>query len=42
MPEAPTKPTYLVDAYADPVVVRLEGRACYANSAQPAGFLHAA
>ena len=32
MPEAPTQPVYLVDAYADPVVVRLEGRACHANS----------
>jgi anti-anti-sigma factor len=32
MPEAPAKPAYLVDAYADPVVVRVEGRACHANS----------
>lgn len=28
----PTKPTFLVDAYADPVVVRIEGRASFANS----------
>ena len=27
------KPTYLVDAYSDPVVVRIEGRACFQNSA---------
>lgn len=33
MPEAANKPTYLVDAYSDPVVVRLEGRACFTNSA---------
>lgn len=33
MSEAPAQPAYLVDAYADPVVVRLEGRACHANSA---------
>lgn len=32
MTAAPAKPVYLVDAYADPVVVRLEGRACHANS----------
>ncbi len=31
MPES-TKPTFLVDAYADPVVVRIEGRASFANS----------
>lgn len=28
----PAKPTFLVDAYADPVVVRIEGRASFANS----------
>ena len=39
MPEAPAKPVYLVDAYADPVVVRLEGRACYANSVSLQDFL---
>ena len=27
-----TKPVYLVDAAADPVVVRIEGRACFQNS----------
>ena len=31
MPEA-SKPTFLVDAYADPVLVRIEGRASFANS----------
>jgi anti-anti-sigma factor len=39
MPEAPAKPVYLVDAYADPVVVRLEGRACHANSVSLQDFL---
>jgi anti-anti-sigma factor len=33
MPEVANKPNYLVDAYSDPVVVRLEGRACFNNSA---------
>lgn len=33
MPDAANKPIYLVDAYSDPVVVRLEGRACFTNSA---------
>jgi len=28
-----TKPVYLVDAYSDPVVVRIEGRASFLNSA---------
>ena len=28
----PTKPTFLVDAYATPVMVRIEGRASFANS----------
>lgn len=32
MPETAHKPTYLVDAYSDPVVVRLEGRASFTNS----------
>ncbi len=27
------KPIYLVDAYSDPVVIRIEGRACFLNSA---------
>lgn len=26
------KPVYLVDAYSDPVVVRIDGRACFQNS----------
>ena len=29
----PAKPVYLVDAYSDPVVIRLEGRASFLNSA---------
>src|SRR5882672_6562592 len=29
----PGKPIYLVDAYSDPVVVRIEGRASFQNSA---------
>jgi anti-sigma B factor antagonist len=33
MPEIATKPIYLVDAYSDPVVVRIEGRASFQNSA---------
>src|SRR5450756_2054307 len=33
MPEVASKPVYLVDAYSDPVVVRIEGRACFQNSA---------
>jgi len=33
MPETATKPVYLVDAYSDPVVVRIEGRASFQNSA---------
>ena len=33
MSETSHKPVYLVDAYADPVIVRLEGRACHANCA---------
>jgi len=32
MPEA-GKPVYLVNAYSDPVVVRIDGRACFQNSA---------
>lgn len=35
MPE-PAKPSFLVDAYSDPVVVRIEGRASFQNS----GSLH--
>src|SRR3954470_22841035 len=33
MPEIASKPVYLVDAYSDPVIVRIEGRACFQNSA---------
>ena len=33
MPEAAGKPVYLVDAYSDPVVVRIAGRASFQNSA---------
>jgi anti-sigma B factor antagonist len=33
MPETATKPVYLVDAYSDPVLVRIDGRACFQNSA---------
>ena len=32
MPESASKPVYLVDAYSDPVVVRIDGRACFQNS----------
>lgn len=32
MPDAANKPVFLVDAYSDPVVVRIEGRACLQNS----------
>lgn len=32
MPEPASKPVYLVDAYSDPVVVRIEGRASFQNS----------
>lgn len=33
MPETATKSVYLVDAYSDPVLVRIDGRACFQNSA---------
>lgn len=33
------KPVYLVDAYSDPVVVRIEGRACFQNSAGLRDFM---
>ena len=39
MPEAATKPVYLADAYSDPVVVRIEGRACFQNSASLREFI---
>jgi anti-sigma B factor antagonist len=32
MSEAATKPVFLADAVADPVLVRVEGRACFSNS----------
>ncbi len=35
----PAKPTFLVDAYADPVVVRIEGRASFANSGSLRDFV---
>jgi anti-sigma B factor antagonist len=31
MPESPTKPVFLVDAYATPVVVKIDGRASFLN-----------
>jgi anti-anti-sigma factor len=33
MPEIASKPVYLVDAYSDPILVRVEGRANFHNSA---------
>ena len=33
MPEIATKPVYLVNADSDPVIVRIDGRACFQNSA---------
>jgi len=38
MPETSSSPVFLVDAYADPVVVRIEGRACFMNSASLKDF----
>lgn len=35
----PAKPAFLVDAYSDPVVVRIEGRASFLNSAAVKDFL---
>ena len=35
----PTKPTFLVDAYADPVLIRIEGRASFANSGSLKDFV---
>ncbi|MBL9216373.1 MAG: STAS domain-containing protein [Opitutaceae bacterium] len=37
----PAKPTFLVDAYADPVLVRIEGRASFANSGSLRDFVSA-
>ena len=39
MPEIATKPIYLVDAYSDPVVVRIEGRASFQNSTALRDFI---
>ena len=39
MREAASKPVYLADAYSDPVVVRVEGRACFLNSASLRDFV---
>ena len=39
MPNGSDKPVFLVDAYSDPVVVRIEGRACFSNSAGLQAFL---
>lgn len=33
MPETATKPVYLINADSDPVIVRIDGRACFQNSA---------
>lgn len=38
MPEAPA-PTYLVDASCDPVMIRIEGRASFQNSASLRDFM---
>ena len=32
MADTSTKPVYLVDAYSDPVVIRIDGRASFQNS----------
>jgi len=39
MPNGSTQPVFLVDAYSDPVVVRIMGRACFANSGELQTFL---
>jgi anti-anti-sigma factor len=39
IPEA-AKPVYLVDAYSDPVVIRIEGRASFLNSASLRDFVN--
>lgn len=38
MPESASS-VYLVDAYSDPVVIRIEGRACFQNSASLRDFV---
>ena len=35
----PAKPSFLVDAYADPVLVRIEGRAAFTNSGSLRDFI---
>lgn len=32
MPDTPAKPTFMVDTFTDPVMVRIDGRASFANS----------
>lgn len=39
MPET-EKPVYMVDAYSDPVVVRIDGRACFQNSSSLKDFFN--
>ena len=39
MPEAAQKPVYLVDASSDPVLVRIDGRASFQNSASLRDFV---
>lgn len=41
MSESPNKPVYLVDAQSDPVVVRIEGKACFQNSGCLRDFISA-
>jgi len=41
MPDTASKPVFLVDAYSDPVVVRIEGRASFQNSACLREFVEA-
>jgi anti-anti-sigma regulatory factor len=38
MPEATNRPVFQVDAYCEPVIVRVEGRACFTNSASLRDF----
>jgi anti-sigma B factor antagonist len=40
MSEIATKPVYLVDAYSDPILVRIEGRASFQNSACLRDFIN--
>ena len=39
MPETASKPVYLVDAYSDPVVIRIDGRASFQNSGSLRDFI---